>query len=574
LAEQDIAGYAKWRDAALSLNPKNGTFYKDLSDILGFLHLYPEADRILREGAGKAPDDPYVHAALGLNLLRLGDETKALEELGLAWKKDPFNERTRNVLDLYEQSIAKNYALAERGGVTVRLPHDDREFLQPSLLDAVMQSRKTLDAAYKTSSGPLRLEFFREPHEFSVRTVGVPSLGAIAVCFGQVITFIGPYHGMHNIDNVIHHELAHVYAIKKSKGRVPRWFTEGLSEWESEQADPAWARESAELLQQARRAGKLRRLHELELAFIRAESSAMMEVAYSTAAYAIRYLGQTYGRDALVSMLVGYGSGESTDVLVEKHLGKNMATVESEFEQWFFAELDKVVTGWHPASHAKAADERDDLFKRAVRQLQHNDRPAAIHTLEELLARGGDGYASRMLLAQLLLDGPKPVAAQRHLQAAQKFHLEAIDPLVRLAELARKLDRPDDEKSHLRSALAIDGDSLEPAARLLMLAVVTGDRDASSFAFRRAQAIAPLHPIVLAAQALQVAKSDKARARTLFERGAKTLSGPPQGPGDTYVVLALAAAAVGDAAAAKKFAAVARNDPRLPAAARKQLEKF
>src|SRR5690606_19840080 len=50
ILENDEAGYRKWRDRALKLNPKNGTFFKELSDILGFLHLYPEADRVLAEG--------------------------------------------------------------------------------------------------------------------------------------------------------------------------------------------------------------------------------------------------------------------------------------------------------------------------------------------------------------------------------------------------------------------------------------------------------------------------------------------------------------------------------------------
>jgi hypothetical protein len=110
------------------------------------------------------------------------------------------------------------------------------------------------------------------PNDFSVRTIGVPSLGAVGVCFGDLITSVGPYAGTHNFHQVLWHELAHVYAVKLSKGRVPRWFTEGLSEWESELADPSWARESAELLAEARRAGRMRKLGELDLAFLRATS--------------------------------------------------------------------------------------------------------------------------------------------------------------------------------------------------------------------------------------------------------------------------------------------------------------
>jgi tetratricopeptide (TPR) repeat protein len=431
--------------------------------------------------------------------------------------------------------------------------------------------------------------------------VGVPSLGALAVCFGPVITFVGPFYGAYNIDMVIRHELSHTYAIALSGGRVPRWFTEGLSEWESELADPAWARESAELLAQARRAGKLRRLSELELAFIRADSGLMMEVAYATAAYSMRYLGQTYGREKLVAVLRGYAKGKHTDALFREHLGKDLATVEKEFEQWFFAELDRKVSGWEPSLDAEPEpeaepepavedpsagkgkgkgkakpkpklDERDALLRKALAQAGEGKNDEATHTLETLISKRGDGYVSRMMLAKLLLDGPDPSAAVRHLEAAMGHHKEAIEPLVLLANLARKQGRVDDEKTRLRAALAIDGDGLEPAARLLMLAVITDDVAARDVALRRVRGIAPLHPIALAGRALVLAKQkgQQAAAGQHLRRALRDLD-PGQGPSDTFVVVALAAQALGQTADAKTMADAARKDPELPKAARDRL---
>lgn len=572
IMELDKAGYAKWRDEAVSPNPRNGEFFKDTSDVLGLLHLYPEADEVLREGVQRSPKDPGVHAAFGLNLLRLGDEKTALEELEQAYKRDRFNARTVNTLELYEKSIAEHYSERKVGDLLVRLPKEDREFVEGGLVEAVRSSRDALDKGYGIKAGDLRLEFFRDPDEFSIRTVGVPSLGAVAVCFGPVITFIGPYHGMHNIDNVVRHEMAHVYAIRLSKGRVPRWFTEGLSEWESELADPAWARESAELLQQARAAGKLRKLSELELAFIRAESPAMMEVAYSTAAYAVRYLGKTYGREKLVKMLEGYGKGKETDALFREHLGKSLGEIEKEFEKWFFAQLDQTVTGWIPSADAKKRDERDDLFQRAVGQISENDRAAAIRTLEELVSRDGDGFATRMMLAKLVADGPKPAAARRHLEAARKFHKESVEPLVLLAELDRSAGDAAAEKAHLMDALAVDGDSLEPAARLLMLGLVTNDDKAVTLALRRTRGTAPLHPITLAGRATVLAKGGKkADAEKLLARTKKALEGAQDGPPDTFVVAALAASALGDKAFAQAMAKAALKGGKLPEAAKKRL---
>lgn len=572
IVHDDDAAHTRWRDAALAANPHNGLYYKELADVLGFLHLYPEIDDILVDGLTRAPKDPAVLAARALNLLRLGKETLARELLEQAWARDPFNERTRNTLDLYDERIDKLYGERKVGDLVLRLPNDDRDLIEPVLVESTRSSRDALDAAYHTQAGGLRLEFFSDPSDFSIRTVGVPSLGAVAVCFGPVITFIGPYAGRFNIDNVIRHELGHVYAIRISKGRVPRWFTEGLSEWESEQADPAFARESAQLLVSARRAGKLRRLHELELAFIRAESPQMMEVAYATAAYAIRYLGSTYGRDKLIAMLKGYAAGKHTEELMKTHLGKPLSQVEDEFEAWFFAQLDGVFSGWQPSPDPSKGDERDALFQRALASAEKGDRDAARAALEELIGRDGDGFAPRMMLVRLADPSAPSTGARAHLEAARAFNAESVEPLVMLANLARKEDRLDDEKQHLREALAIDGDAFEPAGRLLMLGVVTADRAATGLALRRARAIAPLHPIALAGQALALkTKGDTKRAKVLAQAAAKRLEGA-EGPADTFVAVALAAADTGDAATAKLMAKRALEIGGLPKAAKTRIE--
>lgn len=568
--EQDQAQYKKSRDAVLAIDAKDGQFFAHLSEILGFLHLYPEADTILTEGAKAAPKDPYVLSALGLNQLRLGLEKPARASLAAAWERDQFNERTRNVLDLYTDTIDRKYTDEEVGDVTVRLPNQDRTFIQGMLLDSVRTSRKNLDQAYHTTAGQLRVEFYEDPQAFSVRTVGVPSLGALAVCFGPVITFVGPYTGAYNMDMVVRHELSHTYAIKISKGRVPRWFTEGLSEWESELADPAYARESAELLSSARAAGKLRRLSELELAFMRAENGMMMEVAYATAAYALRYLGSTYGRDKLIAVLAGYAAGGTTEDLFVKHLGKDLPTVEKEFEQWFFGELTRKISGWAPTTDGPG-DQRDEALQKAIALAGEGDNQGATRELQGLISGDGDGYLPRLMLAKLLLDGPKPAAAIRHLKAAAKFHTEAIEPLVLQANHARKQGDVAGEKKLLREALTIDGDSLEPAARLLMLSHVTGDSAGLKVARKRVRSIAPLHPIVLADEAMALAKAgDKAEAKKWLKRGTQGLA-ERRGPSDTLVVASMAARAVGDTAKAKQFADLAKADPDLPVAAKQRL---
>lgn len=575
LSADDDAAFAKARDEALAFSPTAIAFYLALNDVLVSMHLYEQTGTVLAEAVKRAPDDPYLQSAHGLNLLRLGQETEGRAALARAWKRDRFNERTRNTLDLYEQRIDPHYTDVTSGDLRLRLPKEDASVVQADLLAAISRARTALDARYGMHPGPLRIEVFADPNDFSVRTIGVPSLGAVGVCFGDLITSVGPYAGTHNFHQVIWHELAHVYAVKLSRGRVPRWFTEGLSEWESEIADPSWARESAELLAQARREGRMRKLGELDLAFLRATSPTMMEVAYATAAWAMRYLGETYGLPKLMLVLKGYSTGATTEALFKQHLGKDMSAVEAEFDAWMNKRLDRTISGWQPSPRGKI-EERDKILAAAIEQIKKKDYTTAAGTLQKLVQGPGDGFRPRMLLGEVLLQGPQWKSAAPHFEKARQFHREAIEPIIRLAAVARRAGDVAAEKQRLREGLELDGMSFDPAARLTMLAVVTDDSKALTFAVDRAVAIAPLHPITLGARALQAARAgDKTRASELGKRALKGVEDAEgRGPADTLVVLAIASDAAGDTTTAKILATRAAAEKGLPAPAKQAMAKI
>lgn len=579
LAADDAAGYARLRDQAVAVYPTGAPFYLALADLLVSMHLYEQTAAVLDEATRRAPDNAYVQSAYGLNLLRLGREAEGRAALKEAWKRDRFNERTRNTLDLYDQRIDPLYTDIAQGDLSLRLLKEDQEHVAPAMLAFIGKARAALDKRYGLHPTPLRIEVFADPNDFSVRTIGVPSLGAVGVCFGRLITALGPYGGTHNFHQVIWHELAHVYAVQLSKGRVPRWFTEGLSEWESELADPSWARESAELLASARRQGALRRLSELELAFLRAGSAQGMEVAYTTAAYAMRYLGETYGTARIIAVLKGYGDGATTEVLFERHLGKPLSVIEQEFEAWLYKQLDARIQGWAPTRGKAKQDARDKLFADALSLAKKKDLTGAARTLQQLIQQRGDGYYARMTLAEVLMQGPSWQQAAEHYTRARAFHTEAVEPIVRLAEHARRAGDVAREKLLLREGMAIDGMSYDPAGRLAMLALVTDDGPAFAYAIDRATAIAPLHPLTLGGQALLAARAgDKPRARALGVRAIKDMNdsdGPlSRGPTDTLVVLALAAEAAGDSTSAKILATRANAEPQLPAPAKQAMTRL
>ncbi|HBQ12735.1 MAG TPA: hypothetical protein DEF51_16880, partial [Myxococcales bacterium] len=94
-----------------------------------------------------------------------------------------------------------------------------------------------------TPTTPVHVEMFSDNQHFSVRTSGLPNMGVQGVCFGQVVTALSPRAGPFNWAQITTHELAHVFHIQLSRNRVPRWFTEGLAEYETIIARPEWQRE-------------------------------------------------------------------------------------------------------------------------------------------------------------------------------------------------------------------------------------------------------------------------------------------------------------------------------------------
>jgi tetratricopeptide (TPR) repeat protein len=569
--DRNEAAYAKARDAVLAFNPRDGRFFSQLSDLLGYLHLYPESDTVLDEGVKILPNDPYVLGALGLSKLRLGDEAGGRAALDKAWRKDKYNARTLNVRQLYSERIEPHYAERKERDLTLRLPAELQDLLAPGYISAITAARRALDKGYGIKISPLRIEMYAEPDEFSIRTVGVPSLGALGVCFGQVITSLGPYMGTHNFNQVIWHEIAHSYAIELSDGRVPRWFTEGLSEWESELADPSWARESAALLYEARRHDKLRKLSELELAFLRAENPLMMEVAYATAAWAMRYLGETYGRPKIIELLKGYATGKSTDELFRQILGKDLATVEKEFSAWFDAELDRKLTGWRP-NQEQQDDPRLKALMQAFEVAGKGDLDQAQGLLEKLIASKGDGFQSRMTLATVLEKKGEYKQAIKHYEKAASFALESVEPFVGIAKVAREQKDVQLELDQLEKILAIDAMSLDPVLRMIVMAAAVGD-PRLELAVERANAIAPLHPSALAGSVILAArkKANKKRIDAMLDEIMVTAL-RPDATLDVVVMAALAAEAVGDPRV-KDLAPRALQSQELPEPARKKLKK-
>ena len=90
--------------AALRLDTRFVPAWANLADLMRLQGREAEAESILREALGLSPQDPTLHHALGLSLVRQQRGPEALRELKRATDLDPRNERFAYV---YEVALAE-----------------------------------------------------------------------------------------------------------------------------------------------------------------------------------------------------------------------------------------------------------------------------------------------------------------------------------------------------------------------------------------------------------------------------------------------------------------------------------
>ncbi|HKU39277.1 MAG TPA: hypothetical protein VJR89_14045, partial [Polyangiales bacterium] len=495
----DAQGLAQAKRAVLARNPHFSRMFSIIAEYAEWEHRYPELVDLAREALAIDPEDAEARATLGLNLLRMGDERAGLASLRTAWERDRFNVQVFNTLKLYDRAIAEDYVSYTSKPFEIRLYKADRPVLEPYLGALLARAWADLRKRYAfTPEGPLHIELYADPVQFSVRTTGFPTLGVQGVCFGKVVTGLSPRAGPYNWGQIVWHELTHVFHLQLSKGRVPRWFTEGLAEYETTLARPEWKREDDPLLYDALRSERLPDLATMNRAFTRARTPRDMLTAYYAAYSAVKYLVERFGIDRVRGMLPLWGAGKPTPEVFERALGGSLEQLDRDFRAHVVQRLARFVAEFQVdfapyrdlaatralaqkapgdadaqaglalaevlAEHFDAAESaagaalrispqhRVANFALARVALAREDAAAAERHLRAILASGADGYLLRMLLAHAALAGSQLSAAVSELEAAIALDPDRLEAWQTLLEVAGKLK---DEAMALRAVTAL-----------------------------------------------------------------------------------------------------------------------
>jgi tetratricopeptide (TPR) repeat protein len=436
---------------------------------------------VAADGVALDPGNAHCLASLGLTLLRLGEEKTGIETLHRAWDRDPYDARTFNLLDLFEKVIPARYITVDSAHLSFRIEPKARAAVEAVVAPYLEEVYRKYVARYGFApAGRVVFELYGDPAHYAIRTVGLPRLGVTAVCFGRVITSQAPTNAAFNWGLVLAHELAHVFALQLSRSRVPRWFTEGLSELETTHLRPEWRRHGELALFSALSAGSLAPLAKLSQSFVRARDAEAASTAYLHAAVAVEYLEERFGFPKIREALAGFGRGQSVEAVLEGLSGQPLPSLERGFRDELGRRSASFRDQFLPAHEARAgrrsggppATGARALALEGLGTLYDGDVKAARALLARaLLARGGrEEPAASFLAAELALGAGETATAGDELRGLVTAGHDGYDVRLRLALVAVRADDRAAAEEHLQKAIALAPTEVEP--RLLLVALL------------------------------------------------------------------------------------------------------
>jgi cellulose synthase operon protein C len=513
---EDPLGFEQQKAAILRLNPEYSRLYSIVGEFADWEHRYDEIVVLMKEAVALDAKDAKAEGELGFNLIRSGNEADGVSALGRSFRLDPYNVRVYNTLEMYEGVIAKDYVTVSHPRFAIRYKASERELLERYVPDLLDRAFETMQKSYGfTPLTPVGVELYAERENFGIRTGGLPQIAIQGVCFGKTLAAMSPANESFNLGMTLWHELSHVFHIQMSRSRVPRWFTEGLAEYETIIARPEWVRENDQELFEAVRSDRLPALGNMSRAFTRAEELEDVGTAYYASSQILVMLADHYGHDKLAEMLRQWGAGKTSDQVMGEVLGKKPADLDREFRLFADKKLARFASQFMPMQRKGRAERlgkeakdapkdvkkqlryalsllRDGEAERAEQLLvqveklepsnadvrflraeldQHEHPEKSIVTLSKMIEAKQDGYAVRLLLGKLLAAAGDDPGARTALEKATSFDPLSATPQYLLAEMAHTRADDDAELAALRRLGELEQHENKVYRRLLALLV-------------------------------------------------------------------------------------------------------
>jgi tetratricopeptide (TPR) repeat protein len=488
--------------ATLAIGPKYGNVYNTLAHYATITRRTEQAAHFARRAIEIAPGLWDAHLSLGMALLRMGQMEPGRAEVEKAFKGDPFNVWAKNTLDLLD--TMRNFKETKRGAFVIKASAKEGDVLSPYAASLLEEAAAKLTSKYRfTPKGPIIVEIFENHEDFAVRTLGMPGLGALGVCFGLVIAQDSPAAreaGEFNWGSTLWHEYTHVITLQMTDYRIPRWFSEGLSVYEERRARPGWGDDWNPMFVRAFMNKRWFKVADLDAGFQRPKSPQDLPVAYFQASQVCEFIVERFGFDAILRMLAMYRDKARTADVLQQVLKLS----ESDFDREFAAYIETKVTPLQQAlstqTNVVASLSKDEVLKILATQ---------------------DTFALRIRAAELLAaDGDTQGAVTHYIRALELFPYVS-GPGNPYESLAKLLEQKGDQA---QAAKVLDGlvkndeSNLEALKTIARIRFALGERQQALDALRASFFISPFdYKLHTQAGELSVELKDHSQALTEFQ---------------------------------------------------------
>jgi tetratricopeptide (TPR) repeat protein len=512
--------FNKYVRQLLATNPYYSRLYDILAENSVSLRLYKEAVGFAREALRINPRDFNAMSILGVNLMRIGEEEAGKAALEKAFEGDSFNQWTYNTLTLLDSF--KNFVRFDTPHFKVKLHEKEVAVLRPYVEELLEKAYETLSAKYGFKpEGPITFEMYPDHADFAVRTLGLPGIGALGVCFGKLFVMDSPTArkpDAFNWGSTLWHEFTHVITLQITDHKVPRWFSEGLSVYEERKGFPGWGDDLKLDYLDAIKRKELLPTAELNNGFIRPKYEQQVLVSYYQASLICDYIEQKFGFAALKKMLLLYKEGKSTADVFKEALGLSLEQFDTEFFKWVYDKVEglemkpfmQLVSSGQEALAKGDTDKAIEILAKSIEMYpeytdEHNayepladaylkkgNKKAAIDTLKKFMTYSETGFKASHKLAELLREAGDPAGARQALEAAMFIRPMDLEQHQKLGDLLLSQKQFAPAVREFESLLALSTpDRATAYYKLAESNFGQGNREAARTNVRKALEIAP-----------------------------------------------------------------------------------
>ncbi len=490
-----------WFARINAINPEYGEGYARVAHHLELHYRYDDAATYYRKAVAADPQLWSAHTALGIELMRLGQEDEPRKELELSYNNGYRDALTVNGLRLLDSY--KNFDTFRDDTTILKLNKSESELLRPYFEQELHTIVTTYNAKYRMKlPGPVQVEVYPDHEDFAVRTMGMPGLGALGVTFGRVLAMDSPSArkpGDFNWGATLWHEMSHVYILTATHGRVPRWFTEGLAVHEEGERSPEWSNRITPEVLVAIRDNKLLPVEELDRGFVYPAYPSQVLVSYFQAGSICDFIKAKWGEGKLLDMVHAYAQLQTTPQAIEGALGVSAKNFDKQYLAWIDKKYGTAAAGfddWRQSLKALVTaaqtGQNDAVLAKGPALIEEYPEYVEEANVYELMAAAdkamGDAKAEAAVLTEYEHAGGESPAVLKRLATLEEAEGKLAEAAQTLARLNYIYPVKDEELHRKLGELLLDDKQYDGAIREYSAVVALHPLDKADAEFHLAQA--------------------------------------------------------------------------------------